>query len=186
MHAPPLSRRLFLLSGLACAAVPLWAQTPNPAWREAVAGLQTRGTHHFRYWGLSIYHAELQVAAGFEPMRFAQHRLALTMRYSRTFQGQALAKSTWDEMQGLMSRGAQRWTASQSAAWVAQLNALMPDVQSGDRLSAVNVPGHGVVLFHNEVSLGVVEDRLFADAFLGIWLSPLSPQPAMRQALLAT
>ncbi len=186
MNAPHLSRRLCLLSGLVCAAVPLWAQTPNAGWREAVAGLQTRGTHHFRYWGLSIYHAELQVAAGFEPTQFAQHRLALTMRYSRDFKGQALAKSTWDEIQGLMARSGQRWTASQSAAWVAQLNALMPDVQSGDRLSAVNVPGRGVALFHNETRLGMVEDRSLADGFLGIWLSPLSPQPAMRQALLAT
>jgi hypothetical protein len=186
MHTPPLSRRLCLLSGLVCAAVPLWAQTPNAGWRAAVAGLQTRGTHHFRYWGLSIYHAELQVAADFEPARFAQHRLALTMRYSRDFKGQALAQSTWDEMQGLMARGAQRWTSSQSAAWLAQINALMPDVQSGDRLSAVNLPGRGVALFHNEAPLGVVEDRWFADAFLGIWLSPLSPQPAMRQGLLAT
>ena len=185
MSTPPLSRRLFLLTGSVCAAVPLWAQTPNAGWREAVAGLKTRGTHHFRYWGLSIYHAELQVATGFEPARFALHRLALTMRYSREFKGQALAKSTWDEMQGLMQRSGQRWSPSQTASWVAQLNALMPDVQSGDRLSAVNVPGRGVALFHNEVPLGMVEDRLFADAFLGIWLSPLSPQPAMRQALLA-
>jgi hypothetical protein len=128
----------------------------------------------------------LQVAEGFEPARFAQHRLALTMRYSRDFTGQALAKSTWDEVQGLMARGAQRVSPAQSAAWVAQLNALMPNVRSGDRLSAVNVPGRGVALFHNEAPLGLFEDRLLADAFLGIWLSPLSPQPAMRQALLAT
>ena len=186
MSTPHLSRRLCLLSGLVCATGPLWAQTAPLPWREAVAGLQTRGTHHFRYWGLSIYHAELQVAAGFEPARFAQHRLALTMRYSRDFTGQALAKSTWDEVQGLMTRGGQRVSPSQNAAWEAQLNALMPNVRSGDRLSAVNVPGRGVALFHNEAPLGLFEDRLLADAFLGIWLSPLSPQPAMRQALLAT
>ena len=186
MNAPHLSRRLCLLSGLVCAAVPLWAQTPNAGWREAVAGLQTRGTHHFRYWGLSIYHAELQVAAGFDPARFAQHRLALTMRYSRDFKGQALAKSTWDEMQALMARSGQRVSPAQSASWVAQLNALMPDIRRDDRLSAVNIPGRGVAWFHNEAPLGLVEDRGFADGFLGIWLSPLSPQPAMRQALLAT
>ncbi len=185
MSAPQLSRRVCLLSGLVCAVGSLWAQTPHPAWREAVAGLQIRGTHHFRYWGLSIYHAELKVAVGFDPTRFAQHRLALTMRYSRSFKGQALAKSTWDEMQGVMTRSEQRWSPSQSTAWVAQLNALMPDVQSGDRLSALNTPGRGVTLFHNETPLGMIEDRGFIDGFLGIWLSPLSPQPVMRQALLS-
>lgn len=185
MNTPDPSRRLCLLSGLVCAVGPLWAQTPQATWRESVAGLQTRGTHHFRYWGLSIYHAELQVATGFEPTQFAQHRLALTLRYSRDFKGSALAKSTWDEMQGLMTRSGQRWTPSQSAAWVTQLNALMPNVQRGDRLGAVNIPGRRVVLFHNEMPLGMIEDRGFADGFFGIWLSPLSSQPAMRQALLS-
>lgn len=185
MRTPRLSRRLCLLSVLASATGPLWAQAPSATWRDAVAGLQTRGTHHFRYWGLSIYHAELQVASGFEPARFAQHRLSLTMRYSRAFKGQALAKSTWDEMTGLMERSGQRWSPEQADAWVSQLNALMPDVQSGDRISAVNVLDLGVALFHNEAPLGVLEDRQLADGFLGIWLSPLSPQPAMRQALLA-
>lgn len=185
MRKPSLSRRLCLLSGLVCLAGPLWAQTAPPPWREAVAGLQTSGTHHFRYWGLSLYHAELQVATGFEPTRFAQHRLSLTMRYSRAFKGRALAQRTWEEMTGLMQRSGQRWSPEQEVAWVTQLNALLPDVQSGDRISAVNVLSRGVVLFHNETPLGVLEDRLLADVFLGIWLSPLSPQPAMRQALLA-
>lgn len=58
MSTPLLSRRLCLLSGLVCLTGPLWAQTSPLPWREAVAGLQTRGTHHFRYWGMSIYHAD--------------------------------------------------------------------------------------------------------------------------------
>lgn len=183
---PGLSRRQCLWAGLALTSGSLWAQTPALAWRESVAGLNTRGTHHFRYWGLSIYHAELQVAPGFEAARFVQHRLALTMRYSRAFTGSALTESSLKEMQGIAERNARGWNAAQGAAWQQQLGALMPDVNSGDRLSAVNLPGRGVALFLNQAPLGSLNDPVFAEGFLGVWLSPQTPQPAMRLALLAT
>jgi hypothetical protein len=40
-------------------------------------------------------------------------------------------------------------------------------------------------LFLNEVALGTVQGADFAELFFGIWLSSQSPQPTMRQALLA-
>ena len=185
MSTPPLSRRLFLLTGSVCAAVPLWAQTPNLGWREAMAGLKTRGTHDFRYWGLSIYHAELQVATGFEPARFAQHRLALGLTYTRSLKGLAIADRTISEMQTLAQRNGQSWEPARVASWQRQLRALIPDVQAGDRITGVNQPMQGVALFLNEVALGTVQGADFAELFFGIWLSSQSPQPTMRQALLA-
>lgn len=186
MHTPDLSRRECLLLGLGCAAAPLWAQTPNAAWREALAGLQSRGRHHFRYWGLSIYHAELQVAAGFEAQRFAQHRLALSLTYARALKGVAIADRSISEMQALAQRSAQAWGAGQATQWQSQLRALLPDVQAGDRITGVNQPQLGTTFFLNQTPIGTVEGADFAALFFGLWLSPLSPEPAMRQALLAS
>ena len=185
MNAPHLSRRLYLLSGLVCATGPLWAQTPNPTWREATMGLRIRGTHHFRYWGLSVYQAELRVAAGFEPTRFAQHRLALGLTYSRSLKGLAIADRTISEMQTLAQRSGQAWEPARVASWQRQLRNLIPDVQAGDRITGVNQPMQGAILFLNETFLGTVQGADFAELFLGIWLSSQSSQPAMRQALLA-
>ena len=186
MSTPHLSRRLCLLSGLVCATGPLWAQTALLPWREAVAGLQTRGTHHFRYWGLSIYHAELQVATGFEPPRFVQHRFALNLTYTRNFKGLAIADRTISEMQTLAQRSGQAWEFSRVDSWQRQLRTLIPDVQSGDLITGLHLPMQGTALFLNKTPLGTVKGVEFAELFFGIWLSPLSAQPAMRQALLAT
>ena len=186
MRTPHLSRRECLLLGLACATSPLRAQAPNVSWREALARLQSRGSHHFKYWGLSIYHAELQVAADFDAQRFAQQRLALSLTYARSLKGMAIADRSVSEMQALAQRVGHTWVAAQAAQWQSQLRALIPDVQAGDRITGVNQPKLGTTFFFNQAPLGTIEGPDFAALFFGLWLSPLSPEPAMRQALLAS
>jgi hypothetical protein len=109
----------------------------------------------------------------------------LGLTYTRSLKGLAIADRTISEMQTLAQRNGQSWEPARVASWQRQLRALIPDVQAGDRITGVNQPMQGVALFLNEVALGTVQGADFAELFFGIWLSSQSPQPTMRQALLA-
>ncbi len=63
---------------------------------------------------------------------------------------------------------------------------VFPDVEPGDRLLGVHRPGEGVAFFYNGQLRGEIRDPEFARLFFGIWLSPRSSEPAMRQALLGS
>lgn len=182
MHNKPLCRRRVLCALALCAAWPVGAS--GSTWPEVSADLRALGSYPFRYWGLSVYQAELSVAAGFDPERYAQHRLALGLTYARSLKGSAIAERSLSEMRALAQRSGLPWRESQAAQWLRQLRALIPDVQAGDRITGVNHPQQGTTLFFNQTALGTIEGNPFAELFFGIWLSPLTPEPAMRQALL--
>jgi hypothetical protein len=76
---------------------------------------------------------------------------------------------------------------SDHAAWLASLQALMPDVRAGERLIGVYQPGLGLQLWHDGASLrelGTAPDALMARVFMGIWLDPSTSEPELRQRLL--
>ena len=60
---------------------------------------------------------------------------------------------------------------------------MLPDVRSGDRLVGVYLPGQGAVFRSGGRVLGRVDDAEFARLFFGIWLSPQTSEPGLRQAL---
>jgi len=186
MPAHAWSRRACLLGVAVCVLHPLTTLARGaPSLAELTSGWRNLGTHDFRYFGLSIYQARLQAAAGFEAQRFAQHPLALGLTYARAFSGEAVAQRTVNEMRDLAQRSGQALSEAQAAQWLSQLRALFPDVEKGDRITGVNLPERGTVLFLNDRHLGSIDGAAFAQLFFGIWLSPLSPEPRMRQALIA-
>ena len=69
--------------------------------------------------------------------------------------------------------------------WLAAMSALFPDVQRGDRITGVHVPGTGARFYLNDRLLGEVGEDRFSRRFFGIWLSERTSQPRMREALLA-
>ena len=58
-------------------------------------------------------------------------------------------------------------------------------MKPGDRLLGVYQPGVGAVFKMGGRVVGEVADAAFARLFFGIWLSPKTSEPALRQALLA-
>ena len=77
------------------------------------------------------------------------------------------------------------FTPAQGERWQQALQAALPDVQAGDRLTGLYQPDQGVVFQKNGQAVGAVPDAAFARLFFGIWLSPQTSEPALRQALLA-
>ena len=69
--------------------------------------------------------------------------------------------------------------------WLKVLTALLPDVQSGDRLTGLYQPGQGMRFWRGEQPLGATDDAELARRFFAVWLSPRTSEPVLRSALLA-
>ncbi len=130
-------------------------------------------------WGLAIYDARLWALPDFRPEAFAQHPLVLELRYLRAFAGADIARRSIQEMQQLSPL-----TPAQTQDWRSSMQALFPDVQSGDRLAGRLQPGQPTTFWHNERPLGAVQDPAFGPRFFGIWLDPRTRAPALRTGLL--
>ena len=76
-------------------------------------------------------------------------------------------------------------SAQQAADWLATMQRTFPDIQPGDRLLGVHVPGSGARFYFNGQLRATVDDPAFSARFFGIWLSPRTSAPQLRAALIA-
>jgi hypothetical protein len=134
------------------------------------------GQGTLRYLGLRIYDATLWAPPG---GWHEEGSYVLELTYARGIASTRLAASTVEEIrrQHLLS-------ATQLQAWEQRLQALFPDVEPGDRLAAIRIPGQGIAFHAGGRSLGRIEDEWFADAFFGIWLGADTRKPDLRARLL--
>jgi len=151
----------------------------SPSAPLASARLAGQGT--MRFLGLDIYRARLWVPPGFDAEHYSAHPLALELTYQRNFTAEAIAKRSLEEMRRVGS-----FTPQQAARWQQALQAALPDVKPGDRLLGLYQPGAGAVFKMGGRVVGEVADPEFSRLFFGIWLSPQTSEPALRQALIAT
>lgn len=153
--------------------------SPPPELAQALPGARLQGQQRFRVWGFEVYDARLWTLPGFAPARHEQQALALELAYLRELKGAAIAERSLKEMRrvGTVPEEAQ-------SRWLAQMQGLFPDVQKGDRLLGVHRPGEGAFFWLNGQMRGELRDAQFARLFFGIWLSPQTSEPALRQALL--
>jgi len=138
------------------------------------------GGHRFTYWGFDVYDASLWASATFSPEDWARQDLILELRYLRDFKGQDIAQRSIDEM-----HGQRPLSQPQKQNWFGTLQALIPDVRGGERITGVYMPDKGLQLLHQDRLLGEVRDTELAKRFLGIWLAPETSQRQLRQRLLA-
>jgi hypothetical protein len=176
MRAPA----LLLLTGalLAGTMAPAQAQ-PEPTLTAALQDKAALGQARLRVWGFQVYDATLYARAGFDAQRFEEQRFALELAYLRAFEGGDIAQRSIDEMKRLATID-----EATAARWLEAMRRLFPDVKAGDRITGVHVPGIGARFYLNGRLLGAVDDDAFSRQFFGIWLSPRTSQPAMRETLL--
>ncbi|MDO9439216.1 chalcone isomerase family protein [Hydrogenophaga sp.] len=178
-HPLPAAAVLLLLSEVLGHSGMAYAAAPEPTLSAALQGQKPVGTARLRYWGFDVYDASLYAAPGFEIQRFENQRFGLELSYLRKLKGADIAERSIDEMKGLATID-----PAQAQRWLAAMSALFPDVQSGDRITGVHAPGIGARFYLNGTLLGEVADDAFSRLFFGIWLSPKTSQPRMRQALI--
>lgn len=145
-----------------------------------LSGARLAGSAKLRFWGFDVYQATLWVRPGFQAPDFARHAFALELDYLRDFTSTAIAGRSIDEM-----RRIGRFSDAKAEAWQVSLRNALPDVKKGDRIAGLHVPGVGVRFLLNGKPFGEVRDTEFANLFFGIWLSPDTSEPQMRQSLLA-
>ena len=171
-------------------ALPAWGNTPHsssasavmtsPASMEGMAApLALRGQSRYSYFGFDVYDASLWVAPDFQPEQHEKQLLALELHYLRAFQAKDIAKRSLQEM-----RRAGALTAAQETHWMAAMQRVFPNVRRGDRLLGLHRPGQSAEFWLNGHKRGEIQDPEFARLFFGIWLSPKTSAPALRQALI--
>jgi hypothetical protein len=164
-----------LSSGIAAAC--LWtALAAHASPLPHLADFEAVGSGTLRYFGLRIYDATLWSPGG---VWTAGEPFALELRYARRFDGAAIARRSIDEI-----RAQRPYPDATLARWEAQMRAIFPDVQAGDRLTGVRMPGAGAAFYHGTRKLGQIDDEAFGDAFFGIWLHPATRAPDLRARLI--
>ncbi|MFN3493908.1 MAG: chalcone isomerase family protein [Hydrogenophaga sp.] len=155
------------------------ASAPEPTVQAALQGKNATDKVRLRVWGFEVYDAVLHTPPGFNAERFAEQRFGLELNYLRAFKGADIAERSIDEM-----RGVAEFTPEQADGWRKAMSELFPDVKRGDRITGVHVPGVGARFYFNDRLLGDVADETFSRHFFGIWLSPKTSQPRMRETLI--
>ena len=148
---------------------------------RTLPGATLIGEGRLRYLGLHVYDIRLWAPSAQAALTPDLKPLALELEYARSLGGKAIAERSLKEMQGIDSVD-----AAQAERWLAQMQHIFPDVKAGDRITGVQRPGEAALFFVNGQSRGEVRDAEFARLFFGIWLSPRTSQPRLREALLGT
>lgn len=158
-----------------------WAADIPTDVAAAVPQARLAGSTRLKVWGFEVYDAQLWTAPGFQPARYADTALALELTYLRAFSSADIARRSLEEM-----RRSAPIADTQAKAWQQKLEAAFPDIRKGDRILGIYLPQTRTARFlTNGQPTGEIRDGDFARLFFGIWLSPQTSEPAMRQALLA-
>ena len=148
-----------------------------------VDGLATLGQGSLTWLGIPVYDAALWGDRGdFLRWGFDQ-RLALRIDYHRNIKSSRLTETTRREWQRLEKR-LDLPAEARRERWLAQAEAIWPDVAPGDYIMTVVEPDGACHFFGPDGLLGVIEDPDFGPAFLSIWLHPRTSRPDLRAALI--
>ncbi|MCQ4261374.1 hypothetical protein CXK91_01565 [Stutzerimonas stutzeri] len=166
-------RRAVLASLLSL--IPLVAEAN---WRELVPKARLIGEGQLRFFGLRIYDARLWSEAA--PLQ-ARTPFALELTYHRSISRDDLVRTSLEEIQRFSS---EPLDAEQLLRWRADMQQAFVDVQAGDRITGIFLPGRGCRFYVNDRLQHEVVDPLFAEAFFAIWLDPRSRDQKLRRNLL--
>lgn len=148
------------------------------AWQEALPDARLVGSGELKVWGLSLYGARLWSAGpGFDQKK----PFALEIIYHRAVSRERLVSISLEEIQRLSGSSV---SAAQLSQWQAQMQQAFVDVQAGERITGVYLPGQGCRFYVGQRLQHTVRDEAFARAFFAIWLDPRSRNPELRQQLL--
>ena len=164
----------------AAATVAIQPSELRPELSGALPKAQRIGTGRLTVWGFQVYDARLWAQPGFRVANFDSAPLALELSYLRAFKAEEVAERSIKEM-----RRSRPVSDAQASRWMANLLRVIPDIRTGDRVMGVHRPGVGAAFWVNGKNTGEVLDAEFAKLFFGIWLSPNTSEPKLRDALLA-
>lgn len=164
----------------AASAGPAGTDPPPAALANLPGPVRLIGEGRLRWFGFAVYDARLFASgASLDPARYGRSPFALELRYARKLAGEEIAQASHREI-ARMGFGSE----NQRNGWLQAMRRLFPDVQSGDRITGVNLPEGRVLFYRNDTRLGSVDERAFGEAFFAIWLDARTVAPELRRSLL--
>ncbi len=139
------------------------------------------GKARLRFMGFTVYDIRLWTPASqMSAKSWPQQPFALELEYALSLSGRAIAERSLKEMER-----AGPLPKEVADKWQALLEAWIPDVTPGDRLTGVHGGDGSLRLFHNGSERAQARDPELARRFFGIWLGPWTSEPRLRDSLLA-
>ncbi len=132
-----------------------------------------QGSGRLNWLGFHIYDASFYRAGAPSSPEFA-----LNIRYQKSFTGVSIANRTADEMKKMGVPDAQVTT------WGKELATILPNIESGQTLTAIYTPKQGTIFYHDGKRVAQIPGVEFSKAFFGIWLDPKTSAPKLRNELL--
>lgn len=169
---------LLLACGVLAATNPAAALSAAP-----LEDLSEVGGGTLRWFGVEVYDARLLSGTGSLEGDGSPGPLALEITYRRSISRERLLRTTereWRRLEGELGLD----DPATTAAWLAELDGIWPDVAPGDRIVALVEPAGPTRFYGNDRALGTVTDSRFGPAFLAIWLHPATRAADLRQRLL--
>ncbi|MBU3615990.1 chalcone isomerase family protein [Polynucleobacter sp. JS-Polo-80-F4] len=165
--------RLFLIASLFCALVPSGFARDPLELPPHLSSAKLQGSGRLTWWGLHIYDASFYRVGS-----LASPEFALDMRYQKSFSGTSIANRSVEEMKRIGVPDAQ------AAAWGRELTAFLPNVESGQTLTAIYSLKQGTTFYFDGRQIAQIPGADFSKAFFGIWLDPKTSAPKLRTELL--
>lgn len=138
-----------------------------------LSAAKLQGSGRLTWFGLHIYDA-----AFYRMGSLGSSDFALNLRYQKSFSGSSITSRSVDEMKRIGIPD------SQTSVWEKELNAFMPNVESGQTLTALYSAKQGTIFYFNGKQIGQIPGPEFSKAFFGIWLDPKTSSPKLRAELL--
>ena len=154
----------------------------RPEVSAALPQAQLIGKGRLTVFGFQVYDARLWAAPDFRSRgdtSYATQPLGLELNYLRNFKALDIAERSIKEM-----RRSALVNDAQEAKWLLEMQRVVPDVKTGDRILGIHKPGTGAEFWVNGKPVGEIQDAEFARLFFGIWLSPKTSEPQIRTLLL--
>jgi hypothetical protein len=148
---------------------------PEPVRAQSHAPLAEVGSGTYRRFGFSVYRATLWAPNG---VWDAAKPYALELHYTRS-----VDKETMVDIVSGDIRDENVADDDTLARWEKILNATLPDVEDGDKLIGISLPGKESQLFYNEKKIAGIGDQAFSRAFFNIWLGETADEKLRNELL---
>ena len=163
----------WLLCGLCALPAPAYA-----TWEADLGSPVLIGQGEFDYLGFHIYSAALYSTQ----LPFARSRpFALQLTYFKHITRERITETSLDELRRIYGTAIPEDTL---AIWQQYMLNAFVDVNKGDQLTGVYLPGQGLRFYHGATETARFADAHFAEAFFNIWLAPQTRDPDLRARLL--
>ncbi len=165
--------RFFLMTVLLAVLMPVCAARDAAELPDHLISATLQGSGRLTWWGLNVYDASFYRVGSLSSPEFA-----LDLRYQKSFSGRSIANRSVEEMKKIGVPD------TQAALWGRELTTFLPNVESGQTLTAIYSPKQGTVFYHEGKKIAQISGSEFPKAFFGIWLDPKTSVPKLRSDLL--